>query len=234
VTWSVQAPCAAGVSEVVPAVAPASIWAAMTPAPAVGFTSLLTSFPQLKASRRARSGRMNNLTPPVPLHSPTHPHRGRGHAAIGSGDGAGPTCRDDRRRDRRRTETPTSDDSTGVGRSAHAYFLSGMHVATVGTRDQSTSPLDPVSATAVANEPDQQPIAIQSSDGASNLQDCVRCIVDNAPPLTEARRGQLTTPLRLHAADRVERESRCDGWHFDLRWQPTTAIRAARTEEQHR
>jgi hypothetical protein len=61
---------AAGVSEVAPTVALTPLWAEMATALAVRFTSLLTSFPQLKGSRRARSGRMNNLTPPVPLHSP--------------------------------------------------------------------------------------------------------------------------------------------------------------------
>ena len=61
-TRPVHAPCPAGVSEVVPTVAPAPLRAEVTGALAVGFTSLLTSFPQLNALKGAQSGRMKNLT----------------------------------------------------------------------------------------------------------------------------------------------------------------------------
>ena len=87
-TRPVHVPWSAGGSEVLPTVAPGPLRARMAVAAAVGFTSLLTSFPQLKAMRSARCDRMKNLTPPIPLHSPTHPPRSPGHAVIGGGDGA--------------------------------------------------------------------------------------------------------------------------------------------------
>jgi hypothetical protein len=227
----VHAPRPAGVSEVVPTVAPAPLWAGRTSGLAAGFTSLLTSFPQLNALESARSGRMNNLTRPIPLHSPTHTPRSRGHAVIRVTMAHSQTCRTDQRRHHRWAESRTSDDAASARKCARAYFLTGKDV---GTRHQSARPLDPVSARAVTVEPDPRPIAIESADESGDLEDCVRRIVDKAPPLTEARWGRLATLLRLHAADRVARDSRCDGWHFELRRQPTTAIQAARTEEQHR
>jgi hypothetical protein len=70
-------------SEVVPTIAPAPHRAEMAVAATVGFTSLLTSFPQLRATRSVRCDRMKNLTAPGPLHWPTHPPRSPGHAVIG-------------------------------------------------------------------------------------------------------------------------------------------------------
>jgi len=87
-TRPLHAPCPAGVSEVVPTVAATALWAEMTSGLVVGFTSLLTSFPQLNVLESARSGRMKNFTPLVPLHSPTHPTRSRERAVNGGGDGA--------------------------------------------------------------------------------------------------------------------------------------------------
>jgi hypothetical protein len=106
---------------------------------------------------------MKNLTSPVPLHSPTHPPSSRGHAVIGVAMAHSQTCRDDRPRHHRWGESRTSDDAAGAGKSARAYFLTGNDDAAVGTRHQSTRPLDPLSASAVTDKPDPQPIAIEST-----------------------------------------------------------------------
>jgi hypothetical protein len=143
------------------------------------------------------------------------------------------TCRDDRPRHHRWAVSRTSDDGAGAGKSGRAYFLAGNDVAAVGARHQSTRLLDPVSASAATGEPDQQPIAVQSPDGSGDLEDRVRCIVNNAPPLTEARRGRRATLICLHAADPALQESRRYRGHFKLR-QPAAAVEAARMERHHR
>ena len=131
-TRPVHAPCPAGVSEVVPTVAPASLRAEMTNVLAVGFTSLLASIPQLNAMEGARCGRMKNFTPPVPPHSPTHPLRSREHAVIPGALAHSQTFRDDQRRikgGRHRAR-----DAAGEGKSVRASFLMGKDVAAAGTR----------------------------------------------------------------------------------------------------
>jgi hypothetical protein len=198
-TQPVRPACAAGVSEVVPTVAPAAFWAGMTSAPAVGFTSLLTSFPQLSRVRRSRSGLMNNFTPPVPLHSAAHSPSSRGHAAV-------------------------------------VVVMGGRKpVAAVGSGHRSARPLGTVLVRAVAGEPDQPPIAIESSDGLDDHGDCVRGIVDNAPRLTEPQSGRLATLLRLHAgANQTRQEAWCRGGHFTSRRHPAAAAAPVRAEGRHR
>ena len=145
------------------------------------------------------------------------------------------TCRTEQRRHHRWAESRTSDDAACAGRSARAYFLTGKDIAAVGTRNQSTTPLDPLSARAVTCETDPQPIAFESTDESGDLEDFVRRIAGNAPSLTEAQRGRLATLLRLHAtADQARQDSRCYRGHVKLRQHPAVAVEAARTEEQHR
>src|SRR4051794_14247220 len=166
--------CAAGVSEVVPTVALTPFWAGRTSAVAVGFTSLLTSFPQLNALRRSRSGRMNNFTPPVPLHSAAHSPSSREHAAVVVAMGGSKTCRDDQQRGHGRVESHPSDGAAGTARSTRVSFLTRKRVAAVGTSHRSARPLGTLSVRAVAGEPDQPPLAIESIDELGDLEDCVR------------------------------------------------------------
>jgi hypothetical protein len=234
-TQPVRPACAAGVSEVVPTVAPAAFWAGMTSAPAVGFTSLLTSFPQLSRMRRSRSGLMNNFTPPVPPHSAAHSPSSRGHAAVVVVMGGRRTCRDDQRRGHRQVELRTSDGAAGTARSTRACFLTRKPVAAVGSGHRSARPLGTVLVRAVAGEPDQPPIAIESSDGLDDHGDCVRGIVDNAPRLTEPQSGRLATLLRLHAgANQTRQEAWCRGGHFTSRRHPAAAAAPVRAEGRHR
>ncbi len=235
-TWPVHAPCSAGVSEVVPTVAPAPLmgrddqWAG-------GWVHFTSDF--ISAAQRHREC---SIRPDEQFHS-------AGPVSLAHAPAQKPwTCRD--REWRWRIARPaattsdditggpnraTSDDAAGAGKSARAYFLTGKDIAAVGTRHQSTTPLDPLSARAVTDEPDQQPIAIESTDESGDLEDCVRRIVGNAPPLTEAQRGRLATLLRLHAAaDQARQESRRYRGHVKLRQHPAAAVEAARTEEQHR
>jgi hypothetical protein len=232
-TQPVRPACAAGVSEVVPTVALTPFWAEMTSALVVGFTSLLTSFPQLNARRGRRSGRMNNFTPPVPLHSVTHSPRSRGHAVIGVATGGSQICHDDQQRDHRRAGSRTSDDAAGTAKCARAYVLTDKGVAAVGTSHQTTRPLDTPSAS--TSQPDQQPITIENTDEHGYLEHRGRRIVDNAPPLTEAQRGRRATLRRLHAAaTQAQQESQCHGRHVTVHQHPSAAADAARTEGRHR
>jgi hypothetical protein len=234
-TRPVHTPCPAGVSEVVPTVAPAPLRAEMTGALAVRLTSLLTSFPQLNALRGSRSGRMNNFTPPVPPHSAAHSPSSRGHAAVVVMTGGRRTCRDDQRRGHRQVELRTGDGTVGTARSTRACFLTRKPVAAVGSGHRSARPLGTVLVRAVAGEPDQPPIAIESSDGLDDHGDCVRGIVDNAPRLTEPQSGRLATLLRLHAgANQTRQEAWCRGGHFTSRRHPAAAAAPVRAEGRHR
>ena len=158
------------------------------------------------------------------------------------------TCRDDQRRNHSRAESRTSDDAADAGKSARAYRLTGQDVAAIAARHQSTGPrLDPLSARAVAGEPDQQPIAIDSTDGDTPGDDPVATLwatLEAAPEngitvrelinSTGMGRTWIYSRLQEHAAaGRVIQITR-GRWIIDgARTEPSISDLSARTSADH-
>jgi hypothetical protein len=157
------------------------------------------------------------------------------------------TCRQDRRRNHSRTESGTGDNAAGAGKCARAYRLTGQDVAATAARHQSTGPgLDPLSARAVAGEPDQQG-AIASSDGdtpgddpAASLWATLEAAPENGITVRElinsTGMGRTWIYSRLHehvAAGRVIQITR-GRWIIDgARTEPSIGDLSAPTSTDH-
>ena len=120
------------------------------------------------------------------------------------------TCRQDRWRNHSRAESGTTDNAAGAGHSARANRLTGQDVAAPAARHQPTRPrLDPLSARAVAGEPDTQPIAIDTAPTATRPGvDQVRVVpvalADRSGlPLVERLPGEADYPAGHRDGDTV-------------------------------
>jgi hypothetical protein len=195
-TQPVPPPCPAGVSEVVPTVATGPLRAEMTLA-AVRFTSLLTSFPQLTAIQSACCDRMNNFTPPRPLHSSNHPSRSPGDPAIGRAMTRRQTCHDVQR-DHSQAKSRRRGDAVGASDSVYAHLRPTGKGIAVRHRHQPPTRLEPLLARAAIDDPDEQLITIESNNQIVDHQKCDR-----------PQGGSHSASNRVHAApEHVHQESR--------------------------
>jgi hypothetical protein len=191
-TWVLLPPCPAEVSEVVPTVATGPLGQEVTTG-AVRFTSLLTSFPHLKAMRGALWGRMKNFTPLSSLHSSQHPSRSPGDPVIGRVMARRQTCHDVQQ-DHSQAKSRTSGNAAGATKSVYAYLhptgkgLAALH------RNQLRARLEPLSAGAAIDEPDEQLITIKTSNKIGDLQNCARPQGGGHP--ASRRRHAATKPAR--------------------------------------
>jgi hypothetical protein len=166
-TGPVRPPCPAAVSEVAATVATGPFRAETTTA-VVRFTSLLTSFPQLTGIESARCGRMKNFTPPRPLHSSKHPSRSLRDPAIGRVMARRQTCHDVQR-DHNQTKSHRRGDTAGASTSTNANLHTTGKGLAVRSRHQPTQRLEPPSARAAVDEPDNQLVTIDK-DKLGDLQ----------------------------------------------------------------
>jgi hypothetical protein len=158
------------------------------------------------------------------------------------------TYRDERQPDHSRAESRTSDDAADAGKSARAYCLTDQDVAAIAARHQSTRPrLDPLSARAITDEPDEQPIAINSTDGDTPGNDPVATLwatLEAAPEngitvrelINSTGMGRTWIYSRLHehaAAGRVIQITRGQ-WIIDsARTERSTSNLSARTSASY-
>jgi hypothetical protein len=154
----------------------------------------------------------------------------------------------DRQTDHSRAESRTSDDAAEAGKSAHPHFLTGQDVAAIAVRHHSTRPsLDPLSATAVTGEPDQQAIAIDSIEGDAPGDDpgaTLWATLEAAPEngitvrelinSTKMGRTWIYSRLQEHAAAGQVTQITCGRWIIDgARTERSMSDLSARTSANH-
>jgi len=188
--------CPAGVNEVVPTVVSGPLMAETTIA-AAQFTTLLTSFPQLKSIGSARRGRMKNLTPPGPLHSSRRPSGCPGDPVMGRVMTGRQTCDEVQRQLHGWATSQTSGDAAGASKSACARTHPTDKGQAVGHWHQPTARLEQLSAKAARGEPNEQLITIESNN-VRELQNWVRPQGASRPTTSRVR----ATPKQAHLESR--------------------------------
>jgi hypothetical protein len=158
------------------------------------------------------------------------------------------TYRDERQPDHSRAESRTNGDAADAGKSARAYCHTDQDVAAIAAQHQSTRPrLDPLSARAITGEPDEQPIAINGTDGDTPGNDPVATLwatLEAAPEngitvrelINSTGMGRTWIYSRLHehaAAGRVIQITR-GRWIIDgARTEPSISDLSAPTSADH-